>query len=192
MTRKQLRDVTALYATQFSEWSLEGNGTVFGRCDGPVRQIIWFEKLRSGSYRPSHGITAIPLAKANIFMLPQLPFRPSTVEYRWHDRKWPEMLAAMERDFRPNIREPLDVSEVLALCEAESRPDSMNDLAMLAILHAWLGRDGEALQCCQRMLRLELSSVAAIREREDTLVTFGSRLEDAVTSGIAREFLTTA
>ena len=114
------------------------------------------------------------------------------VEYRWHERKLADTLAAMEQQFLPNIRKPLDVVAVLTLCEAETRPGSTNDLTMLAILYAWLGRDNEALDSCERLQHCPLPTLAPMPEWEETMRSFGRELAEAVKGGTAREFLEAA
>jgi hypothetical protein len=192
MTKAQLKAVVADFAAMFPDWNLVHDGTAFVRTLGPVRQMIWFQKMSSASYRPTHVINTSVLSMPR--MLTQLPFRPSTVDYRSHDRKWPEMLAAMEQQFRPDIRKPLDIAEVLALCEAEARsmPDTTNNMTMLAILYAWLGRDVEALDCCERTQHCPLPKLAPMPEWEETMRAFGRNLAKAVQTGSAREFLEAA
>jgi hypothetical protein len=69
MTRKQLKEVVSDYAETFGGWSLL-DGTAFVREQGPVRQTVWFEALRTGAYRPSCGISAVALPIVR--MLPQM------------------------------------------------------------------------------------------------------------------------
>jgi hypothetical protein len=190
MTKGQLKAVVADYAATFPDWALVQDGMAFVRSFGPIQQMIWFQKMSSASYRPSHVINTTALSMPR--MLTQLPFRPSTISQTSHSHRWPEMLAAMEQQFKPDIRKPLDVAEVLELCEAEARLDSTNDLTMLAVLYAWLGRDAEALDCCERMQHCPLPTLAPMPEWEDAMRTFGRALAKAVGAGTAREFLESA
>ena len=194
MTKGQLKAVVAEYAARFPEWTIYVDGTAFVRRSGPIQQMIWFQKMRSASYRPSHGIRALVLPEAHIRMLPQLPFRPSTVTYTSHEKRMAEMLNAMERQFRPDIRKALDIAEVLALCEAEaqSMPDTTNNMAMLAILNAWLGHDTDALYYCERMQHCPLPKLAPMPEWEEAMQAFGRNLAKAVRVGSAKEFLEAA
>ena len=189
MTRAQLKAVSADYFAKFPEWKMSSDGTAFMRSSGPIQQMIWFQKMSSASYRPTHVINTTVLSMPR--MLTQLPFRPSTVDYRSHDQKFAEMLAAMEQQFRPDIRKPLDIAEVLTLCEAEARsmPDTTNNMAMLAILHAWLDHEPEALDYCERMQLCPLPKLAPMPEWEDTMRAFGRDLAQAVKAGVARGFL---
>lgn len=194
MTKAQLKSVVADYARAFPDWTLVHNSLSLVRTCGPIRQMIWFQKMSSASYRPTHGIGSLVLPEAHIRMLPQTPFRPSTIDYRSHDRKWPEMLAAMEQQFRPDIRKPLILENVLELCEARasSMPDTTNNMAMLAILHAWLGNEAEALDYCERMQHCPLPTLAPIPEWEEAMRAFGRDLAQAVETGTARQFLEAA
>jgi hypothetical protein len=191
MTKAQLRAVVADYAVTFPDWTLVHDGTAFARKFGPVQQIIGFQKMSSGSYRPMHGISALALPEAHIRMLPQLPFRPSTMRQTSHSHRWPEMLAAMEQQFKPDIRKPLDIAEVLALCETEAgaMPDTTNNMSMLAILSAWLGRDAEALDYCERMQHCPLPMLAPMPEWEEAMRGFGRDLARAIAVGRGRAFL---
>lgn len=189
MTDSQLKAVVKDYATAFPSWTLHFDKTAIFRRSGPVEQMIWFQKMSSAAYRPTHVINTTILKIPR--MLNQLPFRPSAVELRAHDRKFGEMLAAMERQFQPDIRKPLDPAEVLLLCETEAKsmPDSTNNLAMLAILYAWLGRKAEALECCERMQHCLLPALAPMPEWEDAMRKFGRELAAVTIEGKEIQFL---
>ena len=195
MSKGQLKAVVSEYAARFPEWTIVFDGTAFVRRSGPIQQMIWFQKMRSAAYRPTHGISSLALPEAHIRMLPQvLDVKHREIEHRWHDRKFADTLAAMEQQLRPDIRKPLDVAEVLALCEAEAVviPDTTNNMAMLAILCAWLGRDSEALDYCERMQHCPLPKLAPMPEWEEAMRAFGRNLAKAVQAGSAREFLEAA
>jgi hypothetical protein len=192
MTKGQLKAVVSEYAARFPEWTIFVDGTAFVRRSGPIQQMIWFQKMSSAAYRPTHGISSLVLPEAHIRMLPQvLDVRHREVEHRWHDRKFTDTLAAMEEQFRPDIRKPLDIAEVLALCEAEAAvmPDTTNNMTMLAILYAWLGSETQALECCERMQHCPHPKLAPMPEWEEVMRTFGRNLAKAVQAGSAREFL---
>lgn len=192
MTKGQLKAVVSEYAARFPEWAIFVDGAAFVRRCGPIQQMIWFQKMSSAAYRPTHGMSSLVLPKAHIRMLPQvLDVKHREVEHRLHDRKFADTLAAMEEQFRPEIRMPLDIAEVLVLCDAEAAamPDTTNNMAMLAILNAWLGRDAEALDCCERMQHCPLPKLAPMPERNEATRAFGRDLAKAVQAASAREFL---
>lgn len=195
MTKGQLKAVVSEYAARFPEWAIFVDGTAFVRRSGPIQQMIWFQKMSSAAYRPTHGMSSLVLPEAHIRMLPQvLDVKHREVEHRWHDRKFADTLAAMEEQFRPEICMPLDIAEVLVLCDAEAAamPDTTNNMAMLAILNAWLGRDADALDCCERMQHCPLPKLAPMPEWEEAMRAFGRDLAKAVQAASAREFLEAA
>ncbi|OCC22947.1 hypothetical protein MB02_14370 [Croceicoccus estronivorus] len=195
MTKGQLKAVVSEYAAHFPEWAIFVDGTAFVRRSGPIQQMIWFQKMSSAAYRPTHGISSLVLPEAHIRMLSQvLDVKHREIEHRWHDRKFADTLAAMEEQFRPDIRKPLDLAEVLASCEAEAAAmlDTTNNMAMLAILYAWLGRDTDALDCCERMQHCPPPTLAPMPEWEEATRVFGRDLAKAVQVGSAREFLEVA
>jgi hypothetical protein len=139
-------------------------------------------------YRPTHVINTTVLAQPR--MLSQdLDVKHREVEHRLHEQKFANTLAAMEQQFRPAIRKPLDLEEVRTLCEAEARLDSTNDQTMLAILYAWLDYRTEALNACDRMQFCPMPTLAPMPEWEEAMHAFGRNLAKAVESGSAREFL---
>ncbi len=195
MTKAQLKSVASEYAARFPEWTIFFDGTAFVRRSGPIQQMIWIQKMSSAAYRPMHGIGSLVLPEAHIRMLPQvLDVKHREVDHRWHDRKFAETLAAMEQQFRPDIRKPLDLAEVLALCEAEAdaMPDTTNNMAMLAILYSWLGRKAEALDCCEKMQHCPMPTLAPMPEWEEAMRAFGHDLAKAVKVETAKEFLEAA
>jgi hypothetical protein len=193
MTKVQLKTVIAEYAACFPDWELIHGGMAFVRNSGPIQQMIWFQKMSSAAYRPTHVINTTALSMPRM-LTQMLDVKHREIEYRLHEQKFDNTLAAMEQQFRPDIRKPLEIAELLVLCEAEARsmPDTTNNMAMLAILNAWLGRDAEALDCCERMQHCPLPKLAPIPEWEEAMRAFGRDLAKAVEAGAAREFLEAA
>lgn len=189
VTKKQLRSIVADYASMFPDWEPFANGLAFVRSNGPIQQMIWFQDMRA-YYRPTHGISSLVLPNAHIRMLPQvLDVKHREVEVSWHERKWRNTLKAMEEQFKPNIRKPLDIADILALCEVEARRNATNDLTMLAILYAWLGHEAQALDCCRRMQHCPLPQLAPMPDWEEAMRAFGTELANAIKAGRAMQFL---
>lgn len=192
MTKKQIKEVVAEYATHFPKWVVSSDRAGIVRESGPIQQEIWFHALRTGDYRPMHGISSLVLPEARIGMLTQLlDVRNRESTLKQHAARMPNMLAAMEQQFRPDVRKPLDVAEVLELCEAEagSMPDTTNNMTMLAILSGWLGRDRDALAYCERIQHCPLPTLAPMPEWQDAMRAFGRELAEAVRSRNAKVFL---
>lgn len=189
MSKTQLTNVVKCYATMFPDWEMFG-AVGFFRAEGPIRQEIGFEALASGAYRPASVIVARPLPTSSM-LFQHLDVRHRQVLLRQHDSRRKDIVAAMEQQFKPAIRKPIDVEEVAALCEREAR-NATNDLAMLAILYAWLGRDDEAIDCCQRMEQAPTPTLAPRLDWERRHIEFGCDLTKAVTAGTGRQFLEAA
>ncbi len=188
MTQKQLKDIVADYASAFPEWTLITDGVGFSRSVGPVTQLIWFQKMNYAAYRPTHVVNTTALSMPR--MLHQvLDVKSRETEYRLHESKWRSVLAAMEQQFKPAIRNPLEVAEVLKLCKAEARLSAANDLAMLAILYAWEGLDAEAHDACDRMQKSTPSTLAPIPEWEEKMQVFSKALSAAIDAGTGRQFI---
>ena len=190
MTKAQLKVVVADYAAALPDWKLAYDRTALVRNFGPVQQMIWFQALRTGDYRPTHVVNTTALSMPR--MLPQiLDVRNRESSQKQHATRMPNMLAAMEHQFKPDIRKPLDIAEVLALCEAEAGEvsDTTNNMAMLAILNAWLGHDGDALEYCERMQFCPLPTLAPMPAWEESMRSFGRDLAKAVKAGTEHAFL---
>ena len=190
MTKAQLKSVIVDYAARFPDWELVHDGMAFVRGAGPIRQMIWFQKMSSAAYRPTSVIntSALPMPR----MLSRImDVKHREIEYRFHEQKFANTLAAMEQQFQPDIRKPLDIAEVLALCEAEAgtMPDATNNMTMLAILSAWLDRKAEALDYCERMQHCPLPTLAPMLEWEITMRAFGRALAGAIVTGRGKAFL---
>ena len=94
MTKTQLKAVVSEYAASFPEWAFFVDGTAFVRRSGPIQQMIWFQRMSSAAYRPTHGMSSLVLPEAHVRMLPQvLGVKHREIEHRWHDRKFADTLA---------------------------------------------------------------------------------------------------
>lgn len=187
MTRRQLVDVVAQYAEHLPGWAVIHRGQVIAREAFPIRQEIGFEALNSGAYRPSHAIVAMPAPpSAMLFGFLSVPRRE--VQYKWHDKHRLEVLAKMEAEFIPNIRQPLDILEVTSLCQATARPVVSDDL-MLAILFAWEKRYGEAIDKCRQMQSRAPPSLAPRLDWEASMKNIGLDLVVAIEAGAERDLL---
>jgi len=186
MTEKQLKEVVAQYSKKFPGWTMV-QGVALTRESGPIQQMIWFQKMNYAAYRPTHVIKAIPISLPRM-LTQHLDIRHREVKYSLNDIKWLGVISAMEHQFKPDVRNPLDISEVLSLCEAEAR-GTTNDLLMLAILHAWLGHKTEAIMCCEELQHCQLPILAPLQEWEETMRNYGRDLSIAIKEGNERALL---
>ena len=188
MTEGQLKKVVADYYGAFPGWKLSSDHTAFFRTQGPISQLIWFDKLSSAEYRPTHVINSTVLPQPS--MLHQfLDIRNRQIKLSQHEKALAGVVAAMEQQLRPSVRQPLDVGEVLELCKLEARSDATGDLAMLAILFAWQGQNAEATAMCEQMQHCPLPQIAAMPEWEAAMRAFGRDLAAAIRAGKGRPFL---
>lgn len=105
---------------------------------------------------------------------------------------WPRVIEAMEQQFLPAVRKPLDVGEVLQLAEEEmvrDKIENINHYSGLAALHADVGNPEASLNWCERV-----ESQLARREREPAdwerqQAQFTRRLSEAIRTGRQHEFL---
>lgn len=189
LTKKQLAEIVECYATVFPDWELV-HGQVFTRKHGPIVQYVGIEALRYKAYRPWSGISILPSPTVRmLYQLLDVKFQQA--ELREHPMKWKSIVAAMEQQFRPSIRKPLDLREIRELCEQAAK-ESTNDLCMLAILHAYLGEKEKALSCCERMQTVPPPKLAPCLDREQQRREFGRELQQAIQAGNERQFLDTA
>ena len=190
-TKKQLREIVECYASVLPGWKCVRGDRLVRFC-GPIAQQIGFEVLTSGAYRPMAGIRALPLP--SVRMLPQFLVKHQAALLREHATYWRGMAVAMEQQFQPPIRKPIDLREVLELCQKEAREsrESTNDLCMLAILHAYLGEKDAAIACCDRMQLVNPPDLAPRLDWEERHKEFGRQLRKAIVAGEERLFLDTA
>jgi len=101
------------------------------------------------------------------------------------------IVTAMETQFRPPIRKPLDLGEIQKLC-VKAAQDSTNDLLILAVLNASLGKKKDALACCERMQTLPAPMLAPRLDWEAGHKQFGLQLMAALNAGTEHQYLEAA
>lgn len=185
ITEAELKSIVADYAAIFEGWKLF-DGVSFFREEGPVRQMVWFEALRTGDYRPLCivGASVMPTVR----MLPKmLDVRNRTATLMQHAARKKAIENAMKEQFLPTISKPIDLNDVLRLCLADAL-EKTNDLAMLAILNAWLGKLDIARNYCLWAVK-NLSPSDPIPEWEMDIKVFCKNLTEAIDIGAASDFL---
>jgi hypothetical protein len=194
MKTKQLTDTElaryfADYRAAFPDWDVEYD-TVLVRQRWPVKQHIAFEPLLRGAYRPSHS--AEILIALQVRILPAfLDMKHREVLPREHSRKVPLVVKAMEEQFRPSVRKPLDVPEVLRLGEehAASLPFVPAPYATgLAALNAHLDNPLRAAFWCDRVEDRVQAQGRPPAEWELRLVAYVHQLRRAIESGTTASF----
>lgn len=191
LTKSQLVAYFKDYREAFPEWSVE-NELVLYRSAGLVKQIITLEDLRSGGYRPLHYVNFPGPPNRGQLLYGFLSVRYRQIRPREHIAKWPLVVKAMEEEFLPPVREPLDPAQVLRYAEEKvTRPETENAnvLASLAVLSVYLGDSDRALKWCDRSISRLANIGRDLAAWEMQLASFNQRLRQAVQAGSAREFL---
>jgi hypothetical protein len=193
LTKKQLIDYFHVYRAAFPDWVVE-HDVVLTRVHGPLKQNIAFEALRSGAYRPSCGIDILLRIPDGCGILDQfLDVKHRQVLPREHATKWPLVLKAMEEQFMPPIRKPLEVTETLELAEDVVRlnPDNINInfSTALAALNAYLGDAQRALYWCDRVAESAANKSRGLADWEARKTKFIRELRQSIEDGKEREFL---
>lgn len=195
LTKKQLMECFRPYREAFPDWSVEYD-VMLTRSDSPLRQIIDFQSLQSGSYRPVMAISILlPIPDGCSILHRQLDVRHRQVSAREHPTKWPFVLKAMEEQFLPSIRKPLDLVESLRLGEEEAERDQIentNYTTGLAALNAYVGNRERSLDWCNRIekqLKTLGREPAAWESRKGQFVR---ELRQAIELGKERDFLTSS
>lgn len=199
---QRLREIAKDHASALPGWAMYKDDFFFGlwRSSGPIRQNIWFGVMSDGEYRLSHDVTAfIPHLKAIenqkpwVGMLAQLLSirdRLQSISASRHAARWRDAVAAMEREFKPDIRAPLDLTEIAEMCVAETLGYwGQNNLAMVAILYAATGRTDEARQCCIRLQSIEWPDDDEMVDWDRAMKAFGLDLLKAIEAGEVQQFL---
>jgi hypothetical protein len=186
LTAKQLRNFVDDYSAIFTEWRSIG-GYAFVRSDGPFRQSVGFESLLSGAYRPMNAISTTVGPEA-VLHHQFLDVKHREVQPREHSRMRDRVARAMDEQFEPSIRSPLEPIKVLALCEHRA-VGKIRDASGLAVANAYLGNVQRSFYWLERIRSVfeSIEGEPAAWQRE--LVDFGKQLRDALVEGTAENFL---
>jgi hypothetical protein len=191
LTKAELIDYFQVYRKVFPDWTVE-HQVVLVRACGPIRQHIAFEALRSGDYRPSCSIRVVGPPDGAQLLHQYLDIKHVSISRREHLSKWSSVLKAMEEQFQPPVRKPLDIAEVLFLSEEateEHNIDNVNNSTALAVMNAYLGKTERALFCCNRVEERATNAENKLAEWEVRKIQYIRELQQAIKAGKASEFL---
>jgi len=187
MTQKRLHEFVKAYVPAFPDWKLV-NDEYFIRFGGPVAQVVGFEALRSGAYRPANGVRVLVAPKAA--MLHQfLDIKNREVFATEHDQKMDAVIEAMEQQFAPAIRSPLVPKDILALCE-NSASERINDAYALSAFNASCGNRERAIEWLDILSRLTEQSEQELFDWEREYMEFGNELRRQIENQNEKSFLT--
>lgn len=191
LTKTQLRGFFKDYRSAFPEWSVE-HDLLLTRMLGPVKQHIGFEALRYGAYRPSNSIDVAGTPGTGQLVFQFLDVRHREVTAREHPTMWNSIVNAMEEQFLPDIRKPLDLVQVLQVSEGwvkRERCETPNICSSLATLSAHLGDLDRSLRWCNRSSFLLANRGRGLSDWELKLNCFNEQLKNAIQNRQTHEFL---
>lgn len=187
MTAKKLREFVKSYAPAFEDWKLVNN-EYFIRFEGPIAQVIGFEALRMGAYRPMNAIRILVAPK--VAMLHQfLDIKNRETLATEHDEKrMSQVVQAMEEQFTPAIRNALVPNEVLHLCESAAT-ERINDAYALSALNAYCGNRDRAIEWLDVLSRLTEQRKQELFDWEREYMEFGNELRRQIERHSEKAFL---
>ncbi len=194
LKKSELVKYFQVYREAFPDWNVE-HKVMLTRSLGPIAQHIDFQALRSGDYRPSCSIRVVGPPGYPSVLNKHLDIKHREISRREHDMMWPLVIKAMEEQFLPSVRKPLDIAEVLRLAEEEAERDGIENINYsngLAALNVYVGHMDRAIYWCNRV---EAQFDALDYEPADwqqNHVQFARQLCDAIQSGRGPEFLAEA
>ncbi|MHC2069279.1 hypothetical protein ACYFX5_17540 [Bremerella sp. T1] len=189
LTKQELLKVFDSYSDAFANWNKDAGTSTYFRTSGPVKQQVWFERLRSGGYRPSSGVRI--LVAPGVAMLHQfLDVRHRQILLSRHEAMRLSVIEGMMTQFLPHINQPLNVAEVLRLCEAEAT-DHISDICGVAALAAHQGKNELARKWCEKAEASMISLGRKPAEWELAYHNFVKQLEIALKSNTEAAFLNT-
>jgi hypothetical protein len=145
LTSKEIDLIVLDYQPHLPEWKVIGGDTLM-RVGGLVAQSIWFDRLRTGAYRPTARIhvLAAPDEMGGTVVLPQfLGVKHKEISAQSHLKQLPAVVEALRSEVVPTIFKPLDANVVVDLAAARSHGRPAGAYAV-ACLCAALGRSTEA------------------------------------------------
>lgn len=193
MTKGQMAECFMVYREAFRDWNVE-HELVLTRVNAPIKQMISFQALRSGEYRPTCTIAILLSIPDGCRIFDQhLDIKHRQVSLREHSTKWPHVLKAMEQQFLPLIRKPLHTVETLRLAEEEAdrkRIDNINYTTGLAALNAYVGNAKRAQHWCDQVEERFTNLGREPAEWESRKAQFVRKLRQAIEAGSEQDFLT--
>lgn len=195
LAKTELKEYFQVYRDAFPEWEADVPYSLSRTC-GPITQTIGFQNLSYGAYRPSCGVRVIGPPDEGSELLPQLlDVKHREVSRREHSEKWPKVLQAIEEQFVPDVRKPLDIAEVLELAEEEAEKGANGRyLSGVAALCTYVGQDDRAIEWCNRA-EASINEFGHAMPCPDWMlkqVDFACSLREAIRSGHGKKFLAMA
>ncbi len=188
LTIKELKPFILDYYAAFPGWKLL-LPDLFARESKPLLQFFFLERLSYGSYRPTCGVHYLCVPAYGRGIGPQwLNVRLQEIDPRAHERLRDRVIKAIHREIVPNVDEPLNAEQVLALHEAHEiirSPDAHD----LAALNAYLAHEERALFWCSRFAEMAEQEAGSKTESQLGRRAFLNDLKRWIAAGEAKQQL---
>lgn len=145
ITPKQMREIVAEYSSQFPSWTVVGFDALV-RFNGAVAQLIWFDRLRTGTYRPTcrvHVLVAPSESGGTVVLTQFLNIKHREISLQNHQKMINSVTTSIKSEIIPAVSRPIDASNIAELLSDRPIVRPVNAYA-LAFLCASLGRNDDA------------------------------------------------
>ena len=184
--KKQLKEFVKDYYKLFKGWILIDSIT-FARYNTLVEQMVWFDRLSGGRYRPTLTISTCLDPVSGLFHQ-HLKGKCHTISPLEHPLKYSNALDAMEEQFLPSIKQSLVLKEVLTLSEDSFNKQS-NMAVGLAVLNAYVGNNNRAIELCESVPCLVEKMGRPPADWEIEQIEFSKKLIEETGKGFAKQFI---
>jgi hypothetical protein len=135
LTSKEIEQIVDDYHAALRDWQKVGGDTLV-RTEELIGQSIWFDRLRTGAYRPTMRVHVFvaPDEGGGTVVLPQfLGIKTKEVSVKAHLRQFPAVMDALKNEVVPSIEKALNAEKVTTLLRsrAAGRPVGAYALACL-------------------------------------------------------------
>lgn len=142
---KEITNFVREYQAALPEWQIVEKDTL-ARVNGIIGQAIWFDRLRTGEYRPTFRVHVLvaPSELGGTSVLPQfLDARYRSITPKSHSFMMNSVIMKMKSSIIPNISKPFDAMEIKNLLLYKDHIEIIYSYA-LAFLCAYFGEIEES------------------------------------------------
>lgn len=187
ITMSQIKSVRDAYHSRLgTDWRALGKDALI-RHNGIVGQGIWFDRLRTGEYRPTLSVQVF-VAPSDIggtgAAVEFLSIKRRQVVLQSHDSMFESVLEGLRADSSFPVHEPIDTRKVAELVERTAAPN-LAECYCLACLKAYLGDS----KMFWRWVEAFGDTAGKIQQEDPDRRSFLTEVEEWLAEGVATESL---
>jgi len=186
ITVAQIRLIRDEFAEHLSGWEKVGRDTLI-RHDGIVGQRLWFDRLRTGEYRPTLSLQVF-VAPSDVggtgALVEFLSIKRRQVTLKSHEAMLKSVCEGLRKDTTLSVDDSITSERVKALIEKGAAPN-LAECYCLACLRAYLNEPREFTKWLES---LDATS-ARIKQADPERRTFLTDLKSKMEQGTATEYL---